>query len=74
MTRPVFAQVCDHAKWASALGLKRIIHKIEANEQQGTECALHRPCISPFSYSACGIAALFSLALAVSESRDVVAA
>ena len=32
-------QVCDHAKWASALGLQRIIHKIEINEQQGTECA-----------------------------------
>ncbi|KAK9838315.1 hypothetical protein WJX81_004110 [Elliptochloris bilobata] len=29
--------VCDHAKWASALGLKRIIHKIEINEQQGTD-------------------------------------
>ena len=32
-------QVCDHAKWASALGLQRIIHKLEANSQQGTECA-----------------------------------
>ena len=32
-------QVCDHAKWASALGLQRVIHKIEINEQQGTECA-----------------------------------
>ena len=38
--------MCDHAKWASALGLKRIIHKIEANEQQGTECAPRRPCMS----------------------------
>ena len=34
-------QVCDHAKWASALGLKRIIHTMERNKQQGTECA---PC------------------------------
>ena len=40
-------QVCDHAKWASALGLKRIIHKIECNEQQGTECAL--PCPSMYN-------------------------
>jgi hypothetical protein len=32
-------QVCDHAKWASALGLQRIIHTMERNKQQGTECA-----------------------------------
>ena len=58
------AQVCDHAKWASALGLKRIIHKIEANAQQGTECAPPCPCMSddcPHSCSACGEAPLRSL-------------
>ena len=31
--------VCDHAKWAEALGLQRIIHKGEVTRRQGTECA-----------------------------------
>jgi glyoxylase-like metal-dependent hydrolase (beta-lactamase superfamily II) len=29
--------VCDHAKWAKALGCQRIIHKSEVNRRQGTD-------------------------------------
>lgn len=33
--------VCDHAKWAAALSCERIIHKLEANQRQGThECEI----------------------------------
>ena len=69
--------MCDHAKWASALGLKRIIHRIEANEQQGTECAPRRPCMSasvPLIAAALAELHLIALLTFYLWSRDVAAA
>ena len=61
--------MCDHAKWAAALGLRRIIHKIEANEQQGTECAPQRPCMSDFVSSQLQCLQRNCLALAVFRGK-----